>query len=727
MSIKNDLISDKESKSSKIIIISKGRLSSAQIKENYMTLQDGEHKLTIKIKNDTLSQNQINKAISSLKNKMLKKSKSSGKMEYESKNISLYSQNKNKNILKSPLGEKEKDSNNKKIKKVKLKSILSVESTTGLINKSKENNKSNDDENENELKIKKIDLLSSEERNIVNINNNNFISNKDLNNNMNNNKDDNKIIDDVEEEDTININIIKNENVLKNNSNNKNKIISQNFFNNNNNVNESNSSKKAKNEPLNKYYSEEIKFVNKNKITEEDKNNENNDNIREKNIQPSEITTKSILGSMIGGHIGGENTDNNNINLHRLMTENEVEEGSGKISVKSKNDLISGSKSIKIDENENEEDEEYEEVEDEYDEKIKDDNNRKIIINSINITNNNNLNNININAIINNQNVNENFQKIKNDFNNGGEETNDNRVLKSLTLPQNIINQNIYKMCNICEHSYPLVKLFVADCHEHYLCKRCTKNYYEEIIEDGRNEMCCPFLKCKAKINLKELQKLISPEHYKRLINTEKKDNTTNNENGIEFYTDETSNNLVFTKLKTTYNKKKIELYTKKHVIDINTNKTFFNYNKEKEGYCPFCLKESLFTKTNTHYYKCLNCICKICRYCSKEFIDRHMDIHNVEHCKVYYRLEGDLDKRNILIIFLLQLFFVFACFYLTLIASFYYFRGKFLKIFNTNINGNYFLIFIAYFLAFIIFVITVPFVILLYPYFPSIIALFDY
>ena len=128
---------------------------------------------------------------------------------------------------------------------------------------------------------------------------------------------------------------------------------------------------------------------------------------------------------MIGGHIGGENTDNNNINLHRLMTENEVEEGSGKISVKSKNDLISGSKSIKIDENENEEDEEYEEVEDEYDEKIKDDNNRKIIINSINITNNNNLNNININAIINNQNVNENFQKIKNDFNNGREETND--------------------------------------------------------------------------------------------------------------------------------------------------------------------------------------------------------------------------------------------------------------------------------------------------------------
>ena len=42
------------------------------------------------------------------------------------------------------------------------------------------------------------------------------------------------------------------------------------------------------------YKSEEIKFVNANKLNEEDKNNENNDIIREKNVQPSEITTKSI-------------------------------------------------------------------------------------------------------------------------------------------------------------------------------------------------------------------------------------------------------------------------------------------------------------------------------------------------------------------------------------------------------------------------------------------------
>ena len=721
MSIKNDLISDKESKSSKIIIISKGRLSSAQMKENYMTLQDGEHKLTIKMKDDTLSHNEINKAISSLKKKMLKKSKSSGKMEYENKNISLYSNNKN--ILKSPLYEKDSGCDTK-IKKIKLKSILSVESTTGLINKSKENNKSNNDYNynDNELKIKKIDLLSNEDTNILN--NNNYIKNNNINGHFNK-KDDNIINVDEDEEDTININIIKNEN----NANKKNnKIISQNFFNkNNNNINESNSTKKTKNEPLNKYYSEEIKFVNKNKLNEEDKNNENNDINKEKNIQPSEITTKSILGSILGGHIGGENNDNNNLNIHHLMTENEIEEGSGKISVKSKNDLISGCKSIKIDENENEEDEEYEEVEDEYDEKVVNDNNRKIIINSINITNNNNLKNININNIINNKNINENFQKIKNDFNNGIDNTNNDKVIKSLILQQNFNNQNIYKMCNICEHSYPLTKLFVAVCQEHYLCKRCTKNYYEEIIEDGRKEISCPFLKCKAKVNLKELQKLISPEHYKRLLNTENKENNVTKENGIDFYSDETTNNLVFTKLKSSHNKKKIELYTKKHVIDINTNKNFFNYNKEKEGYCPFCLEESIFTKTNTHYYKCLNCLCKICRYCFKEFIDRHMDVHNVEHCKVYYRLDGDLNKNNIITTFFLQLFFVVACFYLTLIASFYFFKGKFLKLFNTNINRNYFLIFLGYFLAFIIFVITIPLVILLYPYYPSIIALFDY
>ena len=115
-------------------------------------------------------------------------------------------------------------------------------------------------------------------------------------------------------------------------------------------------------------------------------------------------------------------------------------------------------------------------------------------------------------------------------------------------------------MCNICEHSYPLPKLFVAEYEAHYLCKRCTKSYYEEIIEDGRNEISCPFLKCKARINLNELQKLISPEHYKRFINIgnkEYKENTDNKENVNDLYSEETTNNLVFTKLKTSYNKKK--------------------------------------------------------------------------------------------------------------------------------------------------------------------------
>ena len=90
-----------------------------------------------------------------------------------------------------------------------------------------------------------------------------------------------------------------------------------------------------------------------------------------------------------------------------------------------------------------------------------------------------------------------------------------------------------------------------------------------------------------------------------------------------------------------------------------------------------------------------------------------------VEHCKVYYRLDGDFDQKGMFVIFLLQLFSVFAWFYLTLFASFYYFRGKLLKLFNANINRNYFLIVIAYFSAFVIFVMTKPFVVLLFLYYP--------
>ena len=522
--------------------------------------------------------------------------------------------------------------------------------------------------------------MSSKEKNYLNMNNNYIY------NNINN-------------EDFANINKIgrnNNENICNNHHNLK--IISQNYF-----KNPLNNSQKEKMESINKYKSEEINLLKTHDINEYGKKNDKLKNMN----RPSEITTKSLLGSMTAQYGNDINT-----NIHRLMTEQEIDEIN---LVNSKSDLISEKKNIKIDENENEEEEdEEEEVIDEYDEKIKDDNNRKII-NNLNIMKTNCLHNIDNN-------------ESKNEYNEAKQDIDIGKIIKSAILNSNIDNNNnynnkynnnnnsnIYRMCSICEHTY--LKLFVAECNDHYICKRCAKNYYEEIIEDGIKELFCPFVRCKAKVNLKELKNIISPEHYNRLINQSQ-----------ETKYEETQNKLVYAKLKTNCNKENIQIYTKKHVIDINSNKNFYDYNSFKEVYCPHCFEESLFSKTNTHYFKCLNCLIKICKYCFKEYIDRHIDIHYIDHCKVYYRLEDDQNKRKILFfIFLLQLIFVFACFYFTFVGSFYFFRDYFFKFFNTKNNGNFIKYFFTYFFSMVCFIISVPFIFLFYPYFPSIIALFDY
>ena len=56
--------------------------------------------------------------------------------------------------------------------------------------------------------------------------------------------------------------------------------------------------------------------------------------------------------------------------------------------------------------------------------------------------------------------------------------------------------------------------MFKPECNVHYLCKRCTKNYYEDLIDDGVKELLCPFMKCKKGIDLNKLKTFISEKHY---------------------------------------------------------------------------------------------------------------------------------------------------------------------------------------------------------------------
>ena len=701
--LKDNRSNDNDRKSSNIIIISKSRLSSAKNRGNYMTIQEGELRFTIKMNHEPVNKRTINQTITSMRRDMIKNSQSYVKLDSESRKLDLYLNKKG--ILCSPYKErdsKERDSffnKNKEIKKIKLKSRINVETTiSNKLNKTTEVNIFNKDnkdmENyhnnnlEDEFKIKNIDLISD------NSNKENNLSVKDINDiKKNENKNEENIINIINNEYNINKIIIDLKDVNNNNKKinvNPKNYLSQNYVN-----NFSNKDKKIKKIlPIDTNKSEEINKKNSFNFNENDSKRDYN---KEKNVQPSDITmndqvSKNILGSL-RTYLGGEFHENENINIHNLMTENEEDDNLSKNTVKSKNELISQNKSLKIDEEES-----VEVEEDEYDEKVKENNNTKLISSS---------NKKNIFPNVDNEISHYNNEKCKiviNEFKNKN-----NSDIKSLNLNQN--TEITYKMCFICEHTYPMTKIFVAKCNEHFICKRCAKNYFEEIIEEGKNnEILCPFLKCREPIEFSDLKNIINQEHYNRLFLKNK-------------------NNFYFTKLKTNIDKKNIEKYSKKNVIDINSNKNIFNYNSEKERYCPFCYKKSLFLKTNNHYYKCLNCLCKICKHCFKEYDERHLDLNYIHHCKVYYRMEIDANKTkyNNFILFLIEILFVCAIFYLCFAGSFLLIRQMFFYLFNIRRGRNIIKFIFIYFFTIIIFIITIPFIFLLYPYFPSIISIFEY
>ena len=60
---------------SKLIIIKKDRLTSAKGVINYITLKEGEQKLTMQINNNFLNKNDINKAVKTIKSQNLHNSK----------------------------------------------------------------------------------------------------------------------------------------------------------------------------------------------------------------------------------------------------------------------------------------------------------------------------------------------------------------------------------------------------------------------------------------------------------------------------------------------------------------------------------------------------------------------------------------------------------------------------------------------------------------------------
>ena len=272
----------------------------------------------------------------------------------------------------------------------------------------------------------------------------------------------------------------------------------------------------------------------------------------------------------------------------------------------------------------------------------------------------------------------------------------------------------IFEMCIICERTFPIQKLHTSNCKIHKICRKCIKNYYEDIIEQGERNLKCPIYKCKNTINIILLKKIISEQHYNLL-------------NGKPNVFSQTTNIHLQSKYDFYEEKEKLKLYTQRHVLDINSNENFFMFNKFKNIYCPKCSEPALFTKIKGHFIKCLNCYHRICKYCLKDYDEKHMDIAFEEHCKVYFRNDNNLIKKNnVFILFFIQLFFISASYYFVFYGGFLYINNAVKCIFSVKKDSNPFIWVIIYFISFILFICAVPIILISLPYFPIFTAIFN-
>ena len=603
---------DNDGKSSKLIIISKSRLSSAKDNSNFMTIYEGDKKITCDIGKENIQKKKLKKVFSTLKEALLKYSSSTGKLDISIKKMNNIPK---RNKLNISINNEIKYNNQNK------HNLNTIETCNELITYG--NNK--------EIKIEKN----------IRSNYNNKIKKKDIieDNFKNKSKNDNREEEkenDNEGEDSFDFNLEE----LK--------IINIEKLNNNKNI-----SQQKNTNLLTQNYFKNIKY--KNKLIEENYHIYKSEEIK-KNSKESDKAVKSIS------------------------------------ELKSRNEQL-----IKILDSERSSNKQYL---------------------NLNFQNkkNDNIDKNNLKT--------EERQLVQND-----EENKKDSPLNSQSDDKNSIENKIFKFdkktvesenyfnCSICEYSYLESAMFIPDCNVHYLCKKCTKNYYEELIDDGFKELFCPFLQCKKGVNLNKLKSFISQNHFSRFQSYK------------TYLKNSEENKLIYSRLKTNINKENVEFYSRKHVIDINTNKNFYNYKGSKDSFCPFCNEETLFKLTNNHFYKCLNCLSKVCKYCFKEFNSKHIDYNYPGRCKVYFRCDDLNDnKQNKFCLFLKQLLFVIVIYYLTFAGLFLLFRNKFFIFFDVSKKNLFpFKYILCYFFSILIFIIAIPFIVIIYPYFPSIITLFDY
>ncbi len=185
-----------------------------------------------------------------------------------------------------------------------------------------------------------------------------------------------------------------------------------------------------------------------------------------------------------------------------------------------------------------------------------------------------------------------------------------NMINSSKSLTDKTQSSSNYDKCLICERNFSIINLCCSECNIHFFCRKCLKNYCQELIEEGKKRMKCPITKCNFDIYEEFLKFILSEDYFKLLFRKSLK----SEEKTLEEDLSRNKYKIFDKKIKQNSEDKikNIRLYNNKHVIDVNSNIMLFNVRKYKDEYCPNCHEPSLFCKTSTIFHKCLNCGFKI-------------------------------------------------------------------------------------------------------------------
>ena len=273
--------------------------------------------------------------------------------------------------------------------------------------------------------------------------------------------------------------------------------------------------------------------------------------------------------------------------------------------------------------------------------------------------------------------------------------------------------------CIFCEQIFKENEISKLIKCGHKFCNNCGEKFYLDLVnqEFGNQNFKCPFFKCDKEIPYMVLELLFQKNYDTLRINQSKQENEiVTNRNFIsirENLNDIIESNIINNNIKKRNNK----LLEAKNILDINNisgNYIFYLQYKNNLILCPKCGQNALYKNASKYFLKCLYCKKKFCKFCVKLLTENHFNKDNIHRCRVYFRI-NKFYKKNFCLKFIKQLFLVIAG-YLFLIS---FFINKIKNIYHTKNEYSIISIITISFFYIFVFIINIPFFIVIIPYYP--------